>query len=94
MNEHKLLFYLSLLPILCQYLGDPVSLAISEAVLCVVEEENLAAHAKELGSYIRTQLTEMAQKHPCIGDVRYTYRHCTASVWSLHVHIVLYMYVE
>ena len=63
--------YLSLLPILCQYDGDPVSLAISEAVLCVVEEENLAEHAKELGSYIRTRLMEMAQKHPCIGDVRY-----------------------
>ena len=54
-----------------QYAGDPVSLAISEAVLSVVEEEELAAHAQELGKYIRTQLRDMAKKHPCIGDVRY-----------------------
>ena len=54
-----------------QYAGDPVSLTISEAVLSVVEEEELAAHAQELGKYIRTQLRDMAKNHPCIGDVRY-----------------------
>lgn len=57
---------------LWQYVGDPVSLAISESVLCVIEEENLPAHAEELGSYLQTQLREMAQKHPCMADVRYT----------------------
>ena len=60
-----------MLPSTLQYVGDPVSMAISEAVLCVIEEEGLAAHAEELGSYIRSQLWEMAQKHPCIGDVRF-----------------------
>ena len=55
-----------------QYTGDPVSLAISEAVLSEVEEEGLPAHAEELGSYLRTQLRELAKKHSCIGDVRYT----------------------
>ena len=58
-----------------QYAGDPVSMAICEAVLCVIEEERLAAHAEELGSYIRSQLWNMAQKHPCIGDVRFVTVH-------------------
>ena len=63
--------------LLCMYVqfsGDPVSLAISEAVLTIVEEEGLAAHAQELGSYLMTQLRDLAKKHPCIGDVRYI--HC------------------
>ena len=63
-----------------QYVGDPVSMAISEAVLCVIEEERLAAHAEELGSYIRSQLWDMAQKHPCISDVRYLSTECTCFV--------------
>ena len=59
--------------LLCvQYTGDPVSLAIAEAVLSVVQEEQLAAHAKDLGSHIMTQLQQMAHTYPCIGDVRYS----------------------
>lgn len=59
-----------------QYVGNPLSLAISEAVLGVVEEEGLAAHAEELGSYIRAQLRELAKRHTCIGDVRYNLLQC------------------
>ena len=54
-----------------QYVGDPVSLAISEAVLTVVEEEGMAVHAEQLGAYIQSQLRAMANKHPCIADIRY-----------------------
>ena len=48
-----------------------MSLAVAEAVLSVVEEEGLQAHAKELGGYMLSQLQQLASKHPCIGDVRY-----------------------
>ena len=53
-----------------QYKGNLVSLAVAEAVLRVVEEEGLVAHARELGGYILSQLSLLANKHPCIGDVR------------------------
>ena len=60
-----------------QYKGNLVSLAIAEAVLHVVEEEGLVAHAQELGSYIVSQLRLLANKHTCIGDVRYVCNVCT-----------------
>jgi ethanolamine-phosphate phospho-lyase len=53
-----------------EYKGNLVSLAVAEAVLRVVEEEGLVAHARELGGYILSQLGLLANKHPCIGDVR------------------------
>ena len=68
-----------------QYCGDPLSLVISEAVLTVVEEEGLAARAQELGSYLRTELTSLSRRHPCIGDVRYI-QHWAAGVYTLDVY--------
>ena len=54
-----------------QYSSDPVSLAIAESVLTVIEEEGLQAHAKQLGGYIMDRLRELMKKHQCIGDVRW-----------------------
>ena len=54
-----------------QYTGDPVSLAIAEAVLTAVEEERLQEHARQLGEYIRAGLRRIATEHPCVGDVRF-----------------------
>ena len=65
-----------------QYKGDPVSLAISEAVLNVVEGEGLAAHAEQLGGYLLSQLRTLASKHPCIGDVRYIH----TLICCIHTH--------
>jgi len=50
--------------------GNPVSCTIGQAVLDVLEEEHLQQNAKEVGNYFRQQLSELQQKHECIGDVR------------------------
>lgn len=45
-------------------------MAIAEAVLSVVEEEGLQAHATEVGDYLKEGLIALKEKHQCIGDVR------------------------
>jgi len=50
--------------------GNPVSCAIGNAVLQVIEEENLQKHAKEVGDYFIEQLTSIQEEHSCIADVR------------------------
>lgn len=66
MNPSAKPFFLSC----SQYCSDPVSLAMAEAVLTVIEEEGLQAHAKKIGDYLMRKMREMMEKHPCIGDVR------------------------
>ena len=53
-----------------QYNSDPVSLAVADAVLTVIEEE-LQANAKEVGDYLMERLRVLVDKHNCLGDVRY-----------------------
>lgn len=50
--------------------GNPVSCAIGQAVLDVIEEEQLQQNAKEVGDYYIQELTKLQQKYECIGDVR------------------------
>jgi len=50
--------------------GNPVSCAIGEAVLDVLEEENLQANAQEVGQYYQQQLEALKKDFPEIGDVR------------------------
>jgi len=50
--------------------GNPVSCAIGQAVLQVLEEEQLQQNAKLVGDYYIQELTKLQQKHECIGDVR------------------------
>jgi len=50
--------------------GNPVSCAIGNAVLDVIEEENLLKRASELGGYFIQGLEEIQEKYPIIGDVR------------------------
>ena len=55
---------------LLQYGGNPVSCAVGNAVLDVIENENLQKHALELGEYLVVKLEELQEKHMLIGDVR------------------------
>jgi len=50
--------------------GNPVSCAIANAVLNVIEEEELQENAKTVGDYYKLLLKELVLKYPCIGDVR------------------------
>jgi 4-aminobutyrate aminotransferase-like enzyme/Ser/Thr protein kinase RdoA (MazF antagonist) len=50
--------------------GNPVSCAIGLAVLNVIAQENLQAHALEVGTYWLEQLRALQTRHAWIGDVR------------------------
>jgi len=49
---------------------NPVACAAGLATLQVIEEENLVAHARQLGEYALGRLREMAGRHSLIGEVR------------------------
>ncbi|RME83176.1 MAG: aminotransferase class III-fold pyridoxal phosphate-dependent enzyme [Caldilineae bacterium] len=50
--------------------GNPVSCAAGLAVLDVLEQEHLQAHALAMGGLLRQGLGALAQQHAIIGDVR------------------------
>ena len=50
--------------------GNPVSMAAALATIQVIEEENLAQNAYEVGQYLREGLEDLQKKYPSIGDVR------------------------
>ena len=50
--------------------GNPVSCAIASSVLNVISRDSLQSHARELGEYFKSELRELAQSFPIIGDVR------------------------
>jgi 4-aminobutyrate aminotransferase len=49
---------------------NPVACAAGLATLEVIRDENLLAHATELGRWTVEQLNAMKQRHPLIGEVR------------------------
>ncbi len=50
--------------------GNPVSTIAALATIQVIEEENLAGNAYEVGNYLRDGLEALKEKYPAIGDVR------------------------
>ncbi|MFH1632778.1 MAG: aminotransferase class III-fold pyridoxal phosphate-dependent enzyme [Chloroflexota bacterium] len=54
----------------CTFGGNTVSCAIGMAVLDVVIEENLQAHALQVGNYLLEGLRPLRDRYPLVGDVR------------------------
>ncbi|XP_046963231.1 alanine--glyoxylate aminotransferase 2-like [Vanessa cardui] len=52
------------------YGGNPVSCAIANAVLDVIEEERLMERAARVGNHLLTRCESLKHKHRLIGDVR------------------------
>jgi len=50
--------------------GNPVSCAIAQTVLEVIDEENLQQHAKKVGDYLMEKLKRLQKTFPEILDVR------------------------
>lgn len=50
--------------------GNPVSMAAALATIQVIEEENLAQNAHEVGVYLRSGLEDLQKKYSSIGDIR------------------------
>lgn len=54
------------------FAGNPVSCAMGLAVLDVIEQEKLQAHAAIVGDFLLSKLRELQTRFPLIGDVRGT----------------------
>jgi len=52
------------------YGGNPLGIAAANAVLDVIEDENLCARANELGSRLRQRLESLRETTPEIADIR------------------------
>lgn len=52
------------------YGGNPVSCAIANAVLDVIEEERLMERANRVGNHLISRCQQLKHKHSLIGDVR------------------------
>ena len=50
--------------------GNPVSAAVGNAVLDVIEREQLLDNARTVGAYVIGKMTGLQNKHAIIGDVR------------------------
>jgi taurine--2-oxoglutarate transaminase len=52
------------------YAGHPLACASGVAAIRAMQEENTLANATAMGEKMRAGLAKMAEKHPCIGEVR------------------------
>jgi 4-aminobutyrate aminotransferase-like enzyme len=50
--------------------GNPVCAAAGLAVMEIIEEEGLQAHALTVGNHLKQRLSELQQDYPVIGAVR------------------------
>ncbi|KAL4764689.1 aspartate aminotransferase family protein [Aspergillus foveolatus] len=55
---------------LSTHINDPLTAAVGNKVLEVVERDNIAQRAAERGAQLREGLDKLQQKYWCIGDVR------------------------
>lgn len=50
--------------------GNATAIAAAQAVLDVITDQHLIAHARTLGDYLRRRTREVSTDHPSIGDIR------------------------
>jgi acetylornithine/N-succinyldiaminopimelate aminotransferase len=50
--------------------GNPVACAAGVAMIKAIEEDNLMAHAKKIGTFFNDELQKLAVKHPQILEIR------------------------
>jgi 4-aminobutyrate aminotransferase-like enzyme len=50
--------------------GNPVSCAVADSVLTVIENEGLLERASTVGAWLKTELQALADRVPAMGDVR------------------------
>ncbi|KAI0423856.1 pyridoxal phosphate-dependent transferase [Xylaria sp. FL1042] len=55
---------------LTTHLNDPLTAAVGNKVLEIVERDNIAQRARERGEQLRAGLEDLQRKYWCIGDVR------------------------
>ena len=52
------------------YGGNPVACAAALGAIATMRELDLPGRAREIGALVTDRLTAIAEKHPCVGDVR------------------------
>lgn len=52
------------------YGGNPVSCAVANAVLQVIEDQGLLEHARQVGEHLLSRCAVLQQRHQLVGDVR------------------------
>jgi taurine--2-oxoglutarate transaminase len=52
------------------YAGHALGCATANAVIPIYEEDGLIERSAELGAYLLDQTRALAERHPCVGDVR------------------------
>jgi acetylornithine aminotransferase/acetylornithine/N-succinyldiaminopimelate aminotransferase len=50
--------------------GGPLACAVAIAVIDTIEKEKLLDHVTKIGEYFQAQLRKLAERHPCIIEVR------------------------
>ena len=50
--------------------GNPVAMTVGDAVLDIMDKENLSENAYTVGNYLKSKLRNIGEKSPWVGDVR------------------------
>lgn len=69
-NLSILFFLTKKYSVLFQYGGNPVSCAVANAVMEVIEREGLQENALKVGNHLLAELKKLAKRRRIIGDVR------------------------
>jgi taurine--2-oxoglutarate transaminase len=63
-------FETRMLPLGSTYAAHPLATAAALACLEEYERRELIPHARAMGEVLQAKLRELAERHPCVGDVR------------------------